>query len=227
MQKINYAPLSELQERSGNPKEHDIGAIYESIKRFGFIAPIVVDTKSGKLVAGHGRLETLKILKKEKLKPPPNIEVDSNDEWLVPVVEVEFENDTEAMAYTVADNKLVELGGWNDEYLLQALQDIHINSNLDAVGFELEDIDDLLKRTGTMGDEKSLFLSQFLDEVGEDMSKSEYVGNDGDVVYFKLTFALTEEQRQKVLDGIKQVKKENNLNNSTDALVIMCEERIV
>jgi len=85
----------------------------------------------------------------------------------------------------------------------------------------------LLKRTGTMGDEKSLFLSQFLDEVGEDMSKSEYVGNDGDVVYFKLTFALTEEQRQKVLDGIKQVKKENNLNNSTDALVIMCEERIV
>lgn len=226
MQKIKYAPLSELKERAGNPKEHDIGAIYESIQRFGFIAPIVIDTKTDKLVAGHGRLETLKILQKEKRKPPPNIEIDSKDEWLIPVIEVEFENETEAMAYTVADNRLVELGGWDDNLLLEALQDIHLNSNLDSVGFELEDIDDLLRRTGVTGDEKSLFLSQFLDEVGEDMSKSEYVGNDGDIVYFKLTFALTEEQRQTVLDGIKEIKKQYNTSNSTDALVIMCEQVI-
>ena len=43
------------------------------MKRFGFTEPII-KTKTGKLVAGHGRLETLQILEKEDItKPPLNI----------------------------------------------------------------------------------------------------------------------------------------------------------
>ena len=53
MTKIEYLPLNDVEVASVNPKDHDIGEIYTSIKRWGFIEPIVRNEKTGKLVAGH------------------------------------------------------------------------------------------------------------------------------------------------------------------------------
>lgn len=141
-----YKPLSEIQVADKNPKDHNIGEIYSSIKRWGFVEIPVVNEATGKLVAGHGRLETLKLLKKEGFVPE-GIKVDDNGEWLIPVQRgISFKSDAEAEAYLVASNRLVELGGWKQDELVELLENVAIETeDMSGVGFDLADIQNILE----------------------------------------------------------------------------------
>ena len=138
--KIEYFRLDEILGADLNPKDHDIGMIIQSIKRFGFTSPLLRNEKTQKLVAGHGRLEALINMFKNKYSAPKGILIDTEDNmWLVPVMTgLEFENEEEALTYLIADNKLTELGGWNEHNLLASLSSI--DKNLDGVGFDENDI---------------------------------------------------------------------------------------
>jgi len=106
-------PLSKLVGWAGNPKSHDIKAIQASLERFGFVSPVVLDDESGKIIAGHGRVSALRGMKAKKQDPPARVVVAGKD-WLVPcLVGVAFADAKEAEAYLLADNRLVELGGWD------------------------------------------------------------------------------------------------------------------
>lgn len=147
MIKVEYINLSTIEVADVNPKDHDIGDIYTSIKRFGFTEPIIKNEKTGKLVAGHGRLETLKILESEDItKPPKNIDLDKEGNWLIPVVTgVSFSSEDEANAYLIASNRLVEKGGWKQDELADLLQEVAVNTeDLSGVGFDLDDLENIL-----------------------------------------------------------------------------------
>ena len=61
-----------------NAKKHDkkqIKQVANSIKRFGFVQPIVID-KNNEVVIGHCRLEAAKLL---NLKEVPTISVENQD----------------------------------------------------------------------------------------------------------------------------------------------------
>ena len=139
---IVFTPLSEIQEADRNVKDHDIGSIHESMNRFGFTSPLLMNEKTGKLVAGHGRIETLKQKKQFNESPPANIQIDEESkEWLVPVIRgVSFKNDEEAQAYLLADNRLVELGGWDTNALIEELEKLAEESSLQGTGFDDADI---------------------------------------------------------------------------------------
>ena len=112
-----------------------------SINRFGFNVPLIINDTSGKLVAGHGRLQALISMYSSKYGLPKNIMKDDDGMWLAPVmVGNDFANEEEAMAYLLADNKLTELGGWDSEKLLEGLKGI---DNLEGVGYDSEDIQNL------------------------------------------------------------------------------------
>ena len=53
--------------------------------RFGYVAPMILDERTGRLVAGHCRLESLKRAKSAGKAPPKRVRVENGD-WLVPVV---------------------------------------------------------------------------------------------------------------------------------------------
>lgn len=57
--KVELLPLKSIRGWTRNPKLHDLPRIAASIERFGFVAPLVMDATTGRLVAGHGRLEAL------------------------------------------------------------------------------------------------------------------------------------------------------------------------
>jgi ParB-like chromosome segregation protein Spo0J len=140
-----YVEINEVKEADRNAKDHDVGTLCESMIRFGYTQPILVDKKTKKLLAGHGRIKALKSLKQNKYDAPKNILVDE-DKWLVPCHEVDMENDGEAEAYLIADNRLTELGGWNDDLLLESLHGIlKETGSLDGTGWDLDDMDDILK----------------------------------------------------------------------------------
>ena len=142
---VEYIPLTDIVEADINPKDHDIGQIYQSIKRFGFTQPIMMNEKTGKLLAGHGRLQTLQTMKDAGEKLPNRIKEKDGD-WLVPVLKgISFEDDMEAQAYLIADNRLTELGGWNTGDLVESLQEMIENGlDLDGIGYDFDDLENLV-----------------------------------------------------------------------------------
>ena len=145
--RIEYTALADLKRHPRNPKDHDLGAISRSVNRFGFTAPVIVDERTGYLAAGHGRIDTLAQLKAQGGEPPANIQTNKAGEWLVPVIRgVAFNSDAEIEAYLVADNRLTELGGWNEPELAALLQDLAAQDTalLEATGYDGDDLQQLL-----------------------------------------------------------------------------------
>src|ERR1700674_5867681 len=83
--RVEYLSLSGLKPATRNPKSHQVETVLASMERFGYVAPMILDERSGRLAAGHGRLESLKRAKRAGQKPPDRIRV-AGAEWLVPVV---------------------------------------------------------------------------------------------------------------------------------------------
>jgi len=140
---LEYWPLSELLEAPVNPKEHDLPGIGASMRRFGYTDPMMIDERTGRLVRGHGRREELLSMKQTESKPPLRVQVRDDGEWLIPVVRgVSFNSDDEALAYSLADNKLTEKGGWNTQMLADVLSGLTERGGDDALkGTGFNDVD--------------------------------------------------------------------------------------
>jgi len=154
--KIQWVKIQDVKGADVNPKQHDIGVLHQSIERFGFVAPLIRNETTGKLVGGHGRIETLR--QKYQInrdEPPKGIKMDEEFNWLVPVVTgIEFQNDDEADAYLIADNRLVELGGWEVPELQDLLANVmNATGTLEGVGYDAEDLQNLLEDVQAAEDE--------------------------------------------------------------------------
>lgn len=144
---IEYLPLAAIKPATKNPKAHDIGEITHSYKRNGFGEPPLLDERTGRLVAGHGRIETLVFLKKQGGDPPEGLRVDRG-EWLVPVVRGwASKSDADAAAYLIGSNRLSELGGWDDperDAMLVELSKLGEDALL-GTGYDADDVDRILR----------------------------------------------------------------------------------
>ena len=77
----------------------------------------------------------------------------ADGEWLIPVIRgTEFESEEEAEGYLVADNRSVELGGWDETVLSQVLADFAAHDALEGTGFDGDDLDALLRDLGMFGE---------------------------------------------------------------------------
>ena len=119
--RIEYKPLAEVLRWPANPKLHDLDGLETAFRRFGFVTPPIVNEATGELVTGHGRVEALERRRSAGMSPPERIKLDADGGWLVPLVYgIAFDDPDEAARYAIGDNRLVELGGW-DQSLLQEL----------------------------------------------------------------------------------------------------------
>lgn len=144
VRRIEYVPIDDIIGADRNPKGHDEALIEASMRRFGYTEPAVMDERTGKLVAGHGRVEQLRTMRERGDDPPEG--VPANDgRWLMPVLRGwSSTNDREAQAYLIASNRITERGGWDRESLLTALDSLE--GELAGVGFNQSDIDGLQER---------------------------------------------------------------------------------
>ena len=131
--KLVYRDISVLKSRDRNPRTHtkrQIEQIAESIKAFGFTNPILIDDHNV-VVAGHGRLEAAKTL----------------DHKEVPTIRLSNLNKDELRAYVIADNRLAEKAGWDQEILaieLQSLSELELDFDITITGFDTPEIDILI-----------------------------------------------------------------------------------
>ena len=119
--KIEYLAPSELVPYEHNPRRNDpaVGPVAESIKRFGFRQPIVID-KDNVVVCGHTRLKAAKRLRLRQ----------------IPCVRADDLTDAEIRAYRLADNKTAELATWDEDLLNMELNLID-GIDMTEFGFEL------------------------------------------------------------------------------------------
>ncbi len=132
MDKLNveYRPPAEIKPYEKNPRDNDaaVDAVAESIRRFGFRQPIVVD-EHGVIVCGHTRWKAAQKLGLEQV--PVHVARDLTPEQI--------------RAYRIADNKTAELAEWNLELLpleMAELQGAGIDWSL--LGFDQDELAKLL-----------------------------------------------------------------------------------
>jgi hypothetical protein len=145
-----WVHLDELTRWARNPRKNDgdnkaAEKVAQSIRTFGFIAPIVVWTSRKRLVAGDTRIKALRsILEVE----PGFVPRHAPGVGMVPVREVEFASESEANAYALADNKLGELAEWDTDLLGDVLRDMDGSVDLSVVGWSDRELSDLMAVAG-------------------------------------------------------------------------------
>lgn len=139
--RVEYVDFEEVKKWPRNPKDHDLREIKKSFDRFGFVQPVLIDENTGRLVAGHGRLETLAKARIVSDPPPRGIKV-VDKKWLVPVLMgVSFTSEKEAEAFLLADNRLSQIGGWDRTALDEILLDMSTDDSLfEGTGFSMRDL---------------------------------------------------------------------------------------
>lgn len=170
--RVEYMRLNDYTARfnEANPKDHDIGYLEGLMNRFGFVEVPIIDERSGQVVSGHGRGETLKEKMDSGESPPARIKVDEDGMWMLPVVRgISFNSDAEKDAYTVAANHSTERGGWIAEKLAELASSIDDPELRELAGFNDETLANLIASA---------------DEFGEDIDLSEFEGvTDTEIKY--------------------------------------------
>ena len=128
--RIELWPLDRLVPYARNARTHSdeqVAQIAASIAEFGFNNPVLVDTNAG-IIAGHGR-----VLAARKLG------IDQ-----VPVVVLDHLSETQKRAYILADNRIGENAGWDDEILRTELTDLKdADLDLALLGFDEDEVANL------------------------------------------------------------------------------------
>lgn len=125
---VEYVEIDKLKAFDRNPRTHSkeqIQQIATSMTKFGWVNPILVD-ENYEIIAGHGRLLAGKEIGYTK----------------VPVAQLKHLSKQEKLALLVADNRIAENAGWDEELLQSALEELHDGKfDLSALGFTNKEIE--------------------------------------------------------------------------------------
>ncbi len=129
--RIEHRPLGDLVPYARNARTHSpaqVALIAGSIREYGFTNPVLVDGGNG-IIAGHGR-----VLAAGQLGLAT-----------VPVIELAHLSPAQRRAYILADNRLAEQAGWDQDLLGIELAELAgLGVDLADLGFEAGEIDALL-----------------------------------------------------------------------------------
>ena len=151
-----WVATSELTPWEDNPRKNDgrpVEAVMDSIKRFGFAAPIIARQEDGQVIAGHTRLKAAKALGLERV-PVRYLDLDPADAALL----------------ALADNKIGELAEWDDEALARIVADID-GAELVIAGFNDSEIVALLDPVGV----EDVAWKEFDETIGDNEPEAEAV----------------------------------------------------
>jgi DNA modification methylase len=140
--KIEDRKIESLAPDPRNARTHSprqIRQIARSIEQFGFVNPIIIDSKH-RIICGHGRVAGARLLGLHE----------------VPTITVEHLSEAQLRAYVIADNRLAEKAGWDKDVLAIELQSlIDLEFDVELTGFEIPEIDILLEESRAAHDEPS------------------------------------------------------------------------
>ena len=127
-QAVVMEPVTGLAEHPRNPRQGDVGAVVESIRANGYMAPIVVQSSTRFVIDGNHRLKAAVALGMPK----------------VPVVWVDVPDDV-AVRYLLAANRTSDLAAYDDAALIELLAELaRTDDGLTGTGYDGDDLEALL-----------------------------------------------------------------------------------
>ncbi|MDI1229468.1 MAG: site-specific DNA-methyltransferase [bacterium] len=131
---IQSTAITSLAPYSRNARIHSakqIRQIASSIQEFGFLVPVLIDGV-GSIIAGHGRVLAAQHLGIKE----------------IPCISADHLTEPQKRAYILADNKLTENAGWDEQMLsleLKELSALDLGFSLEITGFHSSEIDTLIE----------------------------------------------------------------------------------
>ena len=119
MQLVDIDKLIPYVNNARTHSKEQITKLRSSLREFGFVNPIIID-KDFNVIAGHGRICAAK---EEGIKE-------------VPCVFADHLTEAQKKAYIIADNRMAEDSGWDEELLkveMEALQDMGFDLSMTGV----------------------------------------------------------------------------------------------
>jgi len=130
-EQIERWPVARLLPYARNARTHSDDQVLKlaaSLVEYGWTAPVLV-SDAGEIIAGHGRLLAAQQLGLDE----------------APVIRLAHLTPEQVRAYRIADNRLSELSGWDEELLAAELQALGADGfDLGLTGFEGAELDRLL-----------------------------------------------------------------------------------
>ncbi|MBN2675618.1 MAG: ParB N-terminal domain-containing protein, partial [Alphaproteobacteria bacterium] len=159
VEEIAIGKISPYAKNAKNHPEKQVQQIASSIKQYGFNNPILID-ENNEVIAGHGRLVAAKV-----------IGLDT-----VPAIRLSHLSEAQKRAYRLADNKISENGGWNEDLLrleISELETICDDLDINIIGFDDVELDVLMNPEQKDADPKANNVPY--------ISESEIVSKVGDI----------------------------------------------
>ena len=121
-----YTDINDLIPHPDNPRvnDHAVEELANSIKRFGFAAPIIARAEDKMIIAGHTRWKAAKHLNLDK----------------VPVRYMNL-NPVDAKLLMLADNKIGERADWDEDQLAKLFEELK-DEDLSGLGWDEDEIFD-------------------------------------------------------------------------------------
>lgn len=121
-------PIDQFRPHPRNPRQGDLGAIVTSLRRFGQVRPILA-LPNGTIVAGNHVWRAAVQLG-----------------WTQIAAVTATMDEATADAYLIADNRLSDLGTYDDRALAAILTELAEAGSLEGTGYDGDDVDALLAR---------------------------------------------------------------------------------
>lgn len=135
IEQIKVSALIPYARNSRTHSDAQVAKIVQSIREFGFVNPVLIDGDDV-LIAGHGR--TLSAQQIGLVE--------------VPAIRLTHLTDAQRRAFVIADNRIAEDAGWDDELLKAELEALTaLDFDVAVVGFEDDELSKLLGASPSVG----------------------------------------------------------------------------
>lgn len=131
--KIAWWPRNRLKRPKRALRKHSdkhLAQIEASLRQFGWLVPIIINS-DGEIICGHARYLAATRMQVAE----------------IPVICIQHLSDTNIRLFRLAETRLAELSGWDEEVLALEVGELsapELQLNLDVTGFETRDIDRIL-----------------------------------------------------------------------------------
>ena len=190
---IESVPVSDLKEYEKNSRTHSddqVAKIAASVEEFGFTNPILIDESNG-VIAGHGRLQAAKRINMGE----------------VPCIRLAHLSESQKRAYVIADNKIAESGGWDDEMLKMEIMELAQDDyDLKLTGFDEAGLDSILA------------ISEEVMEAVEKKRDHKETGHSQQDTVRQVILIYTSDEYPRVMEAMREYAEEHGLSSNTEVV---------
>ena len=190
---IESVPVSDLKEYEKNSRTHSddqVAKIAASVEEFGFTNPILIDESNG-VIAGHGRLQAAKRINMGE----------------VPCIRLAHLSESQKRAYVIADNKIAESGGWDDEMLKMEIMELAQDDyDLKLTGFDEAGLDSILA------------ISEEVMEAVQKKRDHKETGHSQQDTVRQVILIYTSDENPRVMEAMREYAEEHGLSSNTEVV---------